>query len=228
MTFLTTPASATPEPATPKPTSILSSPIFKLFAYLFSWFLYSLSFVLIIYSILSATAVGGTCASGNTAFTIAVQCPDGATDFVPWVFFTGLIAVAIGVIFANGIGFQIRVWAWPLLFGIFGAGFLLSGQGIGYLLGGVFVIMALVPLLIELRGSVQRVFLGSFNIFGQQFKEAPNAQPSFSSRKMPNPPDAVRAGIGDWAVALVGFIIPTVAGYYVATLWVASIAASNG
>jgi hypothetical protein len=45
---------------------------------------------------------------------------------------------------------------------------------------------------------------------------------------MPNPPDAVRPGIGDWAIDILGFVIPAIAGLYVATLWVAALAASAG
>ncbi|HEY1530916.1 MAG TPA: hypothetical protein VGF80_08880 [Galbitalea sp.] len=227
MTFYTAPTPATPEPVTPKKTSVLTSPLFKLVAYLAGWFLFSGSFALLVYSIASLGGVG-SCASGNTPYVIANQCPDLVTDFIPWVIFTGLIAVAIAVVFANGIGFQLRVWAWPFLFGILGTGFLLAGGGVGYGVGAVFVIMALVPLVLELRASLQRVFLGSFNIFGQQFQEGANAQPSFSSRTMPNPSDAVRPGIGDWAIALLGFLIAAGAGLYVATIWVASISASQG
>jgi hypothetical protein len=228
MTYYTTPTPASSEPAAPKPVSLVSRPIVKLLAYLVSWFVYSLSFALLGYSVIGVMSVGGTCASGQTAYTIAVQCPQDATVFLPWVIFTGLLAVALAVGLANGIGFQLRVWAWPILFGVLGGLFLLAGEVVGYLLGALFIIMALVPLVIELRASIQRVFIGSFNIFGQQFKEGPKAQPSFSSRKLPNPPDAVRAGIGDWAVAILGFTIPAAAGPYVATVWVAALAASNG
>lgn len=84
----------------------------------------------------------------------------------------------------------------------------------------MFVIMALVPLVIELRASIQRVFLGSFTIFGQQFREGAKAQPSFSSRKMPNPPDAVSPKIRDWAIALLGVVLPTYGGFVLAGYWV--------
>ena len=224
MTFYTSPTPAAPEPAAPKPVSFVNGPLVKLITYLFSWFLFSLSFVLFLYSVYSVMSVGGACASGNTAYTIAVQCPEDATAFIPWVVFTALIAVGIAVALANGIGFQLRVWAWPILFGLLGGFFLLaffSGAGaVGLILGIVFIIMALVPLVIELRGSVQRVFLGSFNIFGQQFREGPKAQPTFSSRKMPNPPDAVSPKIGDWAVALLGFALPAYGGFVLAGFWV--------
>ena len=227
MTYYTAPTPATPEPAAPKRTSILANPLFKLLAYVVSWFVYSTSFALLVLSLASLGGLG-SCASGNTPYVIENQCPDLVVDFIPWVIFTGLIGVALGVVFANGIGIQPRVWAWPFLFGILGAGFILAGGGVGWGVGALFVVMALVPLVIELRASVQRVFLGSFSIFGQQFQEGPKAQPSFSSRRMPNPPDAVKPKAGDWAIALLGFLIPVVAGIYVATIWVASIAGSKG
>jgi hypothetical protein len=227
MTYYSTPTPAS-EPAAPKPVSFVSRPIVKLLAYLVSWFVFSMSFALLGYSVIGVMSVGGTCASGNTPYVIATQCPESATVFLPWVIFTGLLAVALAVGLANGVGFQLRVWAWPILFGVLGGLLLLAGEVVGYLIGAMFIIMALVPLVIELRASVQRVFLGSFNIFGQQFKEGAKAQPSFSSRKMPNPPDAVRPGIGDWAIDILGFVIPAIAGLYVATLWVAALAASAG
>ena len=228
MTFYTAPTPASSEPAAPKPVSFISRPIVKLLAYAVSWFMFSASFALLGYSIVGVMSVGGTCASGNTPYVIATPCPESAVVFLPWVIFTGLIAVGIAVGLANGIGFQLRVWAWPILFGVLGGLFLLSAQVVGYLIGAMFIIMALVPLIIELRASVQRVFLGSFNIFGQQFQEGPKAQPSFSSRKMPNPPDAVKPGIGDWAVGFLGCVIPAVAGLYVATIWVAALSANAG
>jgi hypothetical protein len=228
MTFYSTPTPASSEPAAPTPVSFVSRPIVKLLAYLVSWFVFSMSFALLGYSIIGVMSVGGTCARGNTAYVIATQCPEGATVFLPWVIFTGLLSVGLAIGLANGIGFQLRVWAWPILFGVLGGLFLLAGEVVGYLIGAMFIIMALVPLVIELRASVQRVFLGSFNIFGQQFKEGAKAQPSFSSRKMPNPLDAVRPGIGDWAIDILGFLIPAIAGLYVAILWVAALAPTVG
>jgi hypothetical protein len=227
MTFYTSPTPASSEPAAPKPVSIVSRPLVKLLAYLLSWFLFTLSFGLFGFAILGVMSVGGACASGNTAYVIANQCPDSSAFLLPGIL-GGLIAVGLAVALANGIGFQLRVWAWPILFGVLGGLFLTAEQVVGYLLGAMFIIMALVPLVIELRASVQRVFLGSFNIFGQQFQEGPKAQPSFSSRKMPNPPDAVKPGIGDWAIDILGFIIPAVAGLYIAAIWVGPLAAGNG
>jgi hypothetical protein len=228
MTFSTTPTPASSEPAAPKPVSFASRPVVKLVAYVLSWFIFAISLALTGFAFLSVASVGGFCASGSSAYVIQNQCPAAAVDFLPWTIFTGLIAVGLAVALAGGIGFQLRVWAWPILFGGGGVLFLLWNNVTGYLCGALFVVMALVPLAIELRASVQRVFLGSFNIFGQQFRESPKAQPSFSSRTMPNPPNAVRPGIGDWAVGILGFLIPAAAGLYVATLWFAALASNAG
>jgi hypothetical protein len=227
MTFYTAPTPVDPTPAAPKRTSLGSNPLFKLVAYLASWFIFAASFALLIDSFVAVLGVGGSCASGNTPYQIARPCPVDATAFLPWVIFTGLIAVGLAVVLAGGIGFQLRVWAWPFLFGILGTGFLLAGGPVGYGVGAMFIIMALVPLVIELRGSVQRVFLGSFNIFGQQFREGSKAQPTFSSRTMPNPQGAVKPNAGDWAIALLGFIVAASAGVYVAALWVGALHASQ-
>jgi hypothetical protein len=40
---------------------------------------------------------------------------------------------------------------------------------------------------------------------------------------MPNPPDAIRPTIGDWAIDVLGVAIPIVAGYYLATIWVVAV-----
>ncbi len=86
-----------------------------------------------------------------------MQCPQAAVVFLPWCIFTGLIAVGIAVVLANGIGFQLRVWAWPVLFGVLGGIFALSGELVGYLLG--FIVPALGGLVVatlwvaSLRGN---------------------------------------------------------------------------
>jgi len=228
MTIYSTPSPASSEPAAPKPAKFTSRPVVKLVGYVIPWFIFSMSFFLCGYAVAAVGEVGGACASGNTAYVIQTPCPQLALDFLPWVIFTGLIAVGLGVGFAGGIGIQLRVWAWPLLFGVGGALFIMGGGGVGWGVGILFIVMALVPLVLELRASVQRVFLGSFNIFGQQFREGAKAQPSFSSRTMPNPADAVKPGIGDWAVGILGFLIPLAAGFWLASLWVASLTLSQG
>ena len=228
MTFYSTPTPASSEPPAPKPVSFNNRPLVKLLAYVLSWFIFSVCLALTAYSALSVASVGGYCASGSSAYVIQHQCPAVAVDFLWWTIIVGLIAVGIAVGLAGGIGIQLRVWAWPALFIGGGVLFLLWNNFTGYLCGIIFLIMGAVPLVLEFRASVQRVFLGSFNIFGQQFQESPKAQPSFSSRKMPNPPDAIRPNARDWAIDLLGFLVPAVAGLYVATVWFFSVAVSTG
>jgi hypothetical protein len=209
-----------------------SRPIVKLVAYVFSWYLFALSFMLLLFAVLAVGEVGGVCASGNTAYVIATQCPAAAIDFLPWCIFTGLIAVGIGVVFAGGIGISTRVFAWPILFCGLGGFFLLAGvfggEVVGWILGIMFIVMGLVPLVIELRASVQRVFLGSFNLRGQQFYEGPKAQPSFSSRTLPNPPDAIRPTAANWAFSVLGFLVSSFAGVVCAFLLTAAVSISAG
>src|ERR1700761_7171909 len=156
MTFYTAPTPAVPEPAAPKKVSFASRPLVKLVAYVVAWFLYSMSLTLTGFAFLSVLSVGGFCASGQTAYVIQNQCPDIATDFLPWTIFSGLIAVGIAVALAGGIGFQLRVWAWPILFCGGGVLFLLGGGVVGWLCGLLFLVMGLVPLVLEFRASVQR------------------------------------------------------------------------
>lgn len=179
--------------------------------------------MLLIFSFEAVAAVGGRCASGQTAYQIRTTCPDVASDFLPWVIFTALIAVAIGLIFAFGVGFQLAAWAWPITFGSLGALFFSNPDVEGILLGLMFVIMALVPLVIELRGSVQRTFVGSKSVTGRQFADHPNAKKSIAFRGDAAPEGSARPGAGDWAFALLGAAVAIVAGYFVAYEWVVSI-----
>jgi hypothetical protein len=87
----------------------------------------------------------------------------------------------------------------------------------------MFAVFAVVPLISEFRGSVQRVFVRSSSISGRQLKEGAKARKSFTQRIEQNsdgttPPCAV-----DWAISLLGFVIPAFAGYIVATLWVLAV-----
>jgi hypothetical protein len=226
MTFVALPTPESPAPAPSRRAGILNSPILKLVAYVFSWFLYSLSFVLFLYGLQALLAAGGSCASGNSPYVIARPCP-AASSFLDWTAFTALLALAIAIVLAGGIGFQIRVWALTILFSVIAGVFLYAffiGDGTpGLPIGLVFLIGALIPLVVELRRSVQRVFLGSINIFGQQFQESPKARPSVSSSRMPNPPDAIKPKASDWAVALLGFAIPAYGGFVLASYWVAHV-----
>jgi hypothetical protein len=183
-----------------------------------AWFLFSLCFSLLLQVSLVVMSLGGSCASGGP-FEIAVECPDNAW-FAPVSIWGGLGAVAISAFFARGFGTPLTTWAWPILFVGLGGAFLLAfvfGQDIvGLIIGGMFVIMGLVPLVLELRGSPQRVFLGQFSASGKQFYEGERARRALMSPKEPNPEGAVAPTFGDWALSLGIVVVAVGAGYSLA------------
>jgi len=181
-----------------------------------SWFLFALSFTLLFQVSITVMSLGGSCASGGP-YEIAVECPDSVAAFAPLSIFGGLIAVAISAFFSQGFGTPLTTWAWPVLFVGLGGAFLLAfifGQDItGLIIGGVFIIMGLVPLVLEIRGSVQRIFIGQRNPRGEQFYEGPRARRSLMSPAAPNPDGAVRPTAANWLVALGITAVAIVLGY---------------
>jgi hypothetical protein len=228
MSISSTPASDSPEPKTRARGAWMTSkfatnPITRLVAYILSWFIFSTSYFLLVYALQAVVAVGGRCVSGHSAFQIRQYCPEAATAFLPWVIFTALIAAAIGLIFAYGIGIQLVSWIATILMGSLALLFFSGGGVEGVLLGLMFVVFAVLPLVHEIRASVPRLFIGSMSISGRQFQESPKAKKSLTQRLEPNPEGATRPTGGDWAISLLGFAIPAVAGYFVATLWVIAV-----
>lgn len=187
-----------------------------------SWFLFSLSFTLLYQVSITVMSLGGSCASGGP-YEIAVECPDNVAAFAPLSIFGGLIAVGIGVFFAQGFGTPLGTWAWPVLFVGLGSAFMLAfifGQDIiGLILGGMFIIMGLVPLVLEIRGSVQRIFIGQRDAAGAQFYEGPRARRSLLSPAAPNPEGAVQVTAGHWVVALAITIVSAGLGWLLGLSW---------
>jgi hypothetical protein len=139
------------------------------------------------------------------------------------VIFTALIAMAIGLVFAYGIGIQLVSWVATIVMGSLALLFFSGGGVEGILLGLMFVVFAVVPLVHEIRASVPRLFIGSMSITGRQFLESAKAKKSLTQRREPNPEGATRPTAGDWAISLLGFVVPVIAGYIVATLWVIAV-----
>jgi len=189
------------------------TPIVRMAGSAASWFLFVLSFTLLEQVTTTVMSLGGSCASGGP-YDIAVECPDNVAAFAPLSIFGGLIAVAISIFLARGFGFPLVTWAWPILFiglgSVFMLAFIFAGDPIGLILGSMFIIMGLVPLVLELRGSWQRPFLGLRDASGRRFAEGPRARTSLLSPGEPNQEDAVQATGGKWLIALA---IPIVAGY---------------
>jgi hypothetical protein len=168
-----------------------------------AWFLFALCFSLLLQVSLVVMSLGGSCASGGP-YDIAVECPDNA-----W--------------FARGFGTPLTTWAWPILFVGLGGAFLLAfifGQDIvGLIIGAMFIIMGLVPLVLELRGSPQRVFVGQFSASGKQFYEGESARRALMSPTEPNPEGSVAPTFFDWALALAITVGAVALGYLTAVAW---------
>ncbi|MEO8094112.1 MAG: hypothetical protein ABI632_04170 [Pseudolysinimonas sp.] len=187
-----------------------------------SWFLFSLCFTLLFLSGTAVIGLGGFCASGGP-YQIAVQCPDAVAAFTPLSIFGGLIAVGLGAWLAQGFGTPLTTWAWPILFCGLGlaflGGFVTQGDITGLLIGIMFEIMGLVPLVIELRGSPQRVFLGQFSASGAQFYEGESARGALLSPTSPNPDGAIKPTLGHWLAGLGTAVVFAALGAQVAILW---------
>lgn len=93
----------------------------------------------------------GTCASGNTPYVIARQCPSGTGALIGIMvgsIFLALIGggvMAIGVTFPMGVGFT-AMGAAALYAGLTAQGDAAGARSTGYLLGGIFIVMGLVQL----------------------------------------------------------------------------------
>lgn len=197
------------------------SPLVRIAGSAAAWFLFSLCFSLLLQVSLVIMSLGGSCASGGP-YDIAVECPDNAW-FAPVSIWGGLAAVAISMFFARGFGTPLTTWAWPILFvglgGAFLAAFIFGQDIIGLIIGGMFVVMGLVPLVLELRGSPQRVFIGQFSASGKQFYEGESARRALMSPKEPNPEGSVAPTSGDWALALAITFGAVALGYLTAVAW---------
>lgn len=209
----------------PAATSWRDSPLVRVLGSAGSWFIFAMSFSLLVNVSTAVMAVGGSCASGGP-YEIAVECPDGVAAFAPLSIFGGLIAVAIAIFLAQGFGTPLTTWAWPILFCGLGAVFLmsffLSGDPVGLIIGILFEAMGVAPLILELRGSPQRVFLGQRAANGAQFYEGERARRSMMSMGEVNPEGSIRPTAAHWVFALAITIGFSYLGYLVAGLWFAS------
>jgi hypothetical protein len=207
---------------------LVTTPVGRLLGSVISWFGFFVSFTLLARSFVDVASIGGYCASGGSAYVIAHQCPAGATIFVPWVVFTGLISVGIGALASGGFGMPLVAWAWTVLFCVLGAGFLAEGyfaaDATGWIIGGLFEVMGLVPFIMSLRASVRRLFIGTANISGRRFTEPASARSSMMLRAPTNPDGAVSPTVVDVLLAVVLPIVASWAGVNVALVWYANVA----
>lgn len=193
-------------------------PLVRVLGSAISWFLFALNMSLLFYSATAVMSIGGSCASGGP-YEIDVQCPDSVVAFTPLSVFGGLAAVGIAMFFAQGFGVPLIVWAWPILFGSLGIAFLAAGGPIGYIIGGMFLIMAVIPLYLEVRGSLQRTLLGVNNAAGERFAEPASARTSMMTPDAPNPDGAIAPTAANWAAAFGILIVAGALGLWLARIW---------
>lgn len=206
--------------------SFRHTPIVRVLGSFASWFLFALCMTLLVQGFFGLMAIGGSCASGGP-YVIETECPDAVAIFMPLSIFGGLAAVAIALIFAQGFGTSLLDVAWPILFGSLGAGFLTAffatGDAVGLIIGGMFEIMAVIPLILALRVSVQRVFLGAINYKGERFYEGEVERFSIIGVRYLRGGEPVRPTIVDWSFSLVILIAAVALGYYAAIAAYASV-----
>jgi hypothetical protein len=195
----------------------LDAPLWRIVGSGASWLIFTFSFAAFVEGMFAVLGVGGTCADGGP-YVIAVHCPENSNLFTLIGVYGGLAAVAIALILAREFGTRLIALAWPALFGTLGVVFCLGG-GPFIVIGAFFLIMAAVPLAIELRGSVQRVFLGPRNALGQRFTEESWARTTMQFKGEINGSDAVAPTATDWALSLGLAVIPAALGVVAAVSW---------
>lgn len=190
----------------------MNGPVARVLGSVLSWLLFSLSFTLLYQVSAVVMGLGGFCASGGP-YVIETECPESVVIFAPLSIFGGLIAAAIGLLFARGFGTPLVLWAWPILFVGLGLDFLrasfLPGGGANVVVGVVFVVMGLVPLLIVLRVGAARLLIGTTNAHDRPFRDGRGPTPIFHVGRAGDDETAQPAGAGDWAIAL-GISAPSI------------------
>ena len=195
------------------------TPIVRALGSLVSWFGFAFCFSLLYLTAVTVTALGGYCASGGP-YSIEVECPENVVAFTPLSIWGGLLAVAIAIVFAQGFGVPLIIWAWPILFVGLGWTFLQSfinyGDITGIVVGGVFVIMGLAPLALALRAGWRSTLIGTANVRGEAFDRSAER----SGMWLPQQRDdaAVVPTPGDFAGAVIIAVVGAGLGWYLAQL----------
>ncbi len=183
-----------------------TTPLARMLGSAVSWFLFTLCFALLFQSALVVIGLGGSCASGGP-YEIAVECPENVAAFTPLSIFGGLAAVGIALIFAQGFGTPLPAWSWAVLFVGLSVPFAIGGGVTGYVLCALFVVMGLVPIVLELRANPLRTFIGSSTAPGEAFVFSEGSRRSLMS--MGAPTDGTR--VPTFRDGLAGLGIPLVA-----------------
>ena len=182
---------------------------------LVSWAGFVLCFALLFRVAFTVMALGGSCASGGP-YLIEVECPESVVMFAPLSIFGGLFFAAVSLLFAQGFGTPLLVWAWPILFVGLSVPFFAAGAGsIGSILVGVmFLVMGVAPLWALVRlPNPWVLLLGGRNAAGRPFAQAgETVAMRLIGRRRGALTDPVDPTIGDWMLSLGALAIACVAG----------------
>jgi hypothetical protein len=186
-----------------------------------TWFSVSSAILLLASAMLSVMAVGGTCASGNSAYEIAVECPDNAF-LAPVSIVGGLIGIFAGLMLAGGFGVSVVGFGWLALFGglgsIFLSGFFLAGDTTGLIVGIVFVIMGIVPISGQLIGAPRQTMLGRIRATGEQYFTTKKEFEDLTRINAPKAATLVRPRALDWMLSLGVWLGASALGAWVGSL----------
>lgn len=190
----------------------MNGPVARVLGSAVSWMLFTLCFTLLYQVSAVVLGLGGFCANGGP-YVIETECPEAVVIFAPLSIFGGLLAAAIGLLVARGFGTPLVIWAWPILFVGLGLDFLrasfLPGGVANIVVGIVFVVMGLVPLVVVVRVGAARLLVGTTNAHDRPFRDGRGPTPIFHVGRAGDEESAVPATARDWALAL-GVSVPSV------------------
>jgi hypothetical protein len=199
----------------------LRTPAWRIIGSFLSWFLFVFSFAALFQTAGVVIGLGGFCASGGP-YVIETECPESVVLFAPLGIFGMVIAVGIGLIVAGRFGTPLTDWAWPILFTGLGVQFILGATlGVAIitnvLLGVMFIVMGLFPLVVAIRAGVPPLLLGAVNVAGEPFAFEDRGRRSYIPRAVPDgePVDPTPL---DGVIALGLTAIATVLGIGLSTL----------
>lgn len=199
-----------------------TSSVTRVFGSAFGWFSGALALTLLFQAVSALADLGGFCARGGP-YEIAVECTDAIVVFAPSSILGGLIALAVAAVLAGGFGASFLVFAWPALFVslsvTFFRTFVQFGDFSGLIVGVLFVVMGLAPLVLVLRAAPQRLLLGRVDARGRAFWEAHPAQPHLLSLTRPKQPGENHPTAGDWIVSISIALVGTALGVWLGVLW---------
>jgi len=197
------------------------TPAWRIAGSFVSWLLFVFSFTGLFLSAGVVIGLGGYCASGGP-YVIETQCPEGVILFAPLGIFGMIAAAVISMAVADNLGAPLYLWAWPILFVGLGIQFLLGATaGIGIvtniLLGLMFVVMGLVPLIGTVRTGARPFFLGATDADGRPFTTSATSGRSAFTPKRPEG-DPVDPTPKDWALSLALALLGSGLGAWLAVL----------